>query len=89
MDNALYTENTIPNVKHGGEAGTGKLIRVEGKTDDTKYRREENLFQAARDNNLKHTAKINPGARSLARQILSPRRACKKYQDPLCPILYL
>ncbi|KAK1167666.1 interleukin-1 receptor type 1-like isoform X1 [Acipenser oxyrinchus oxyrinchus] len=54
-----------------GDAGTGKLVRIEGKMDGAKYREilEENLFQSARDlglgrrftfqqnNDPKHTAK--------------------------------
>ena len=78
---AHHPENTIPTVKHGGgsimlwgcfsSAGTGKLVRIEGKMDGAKYREilEENLFQSARDlglgrrftfqqdNDPKHTAK--------------------------------
>ena len=54
-------ENTIPTVKHGGGsimlwgcfslAGTGKLVRIEGKMDAAKYREilEGNLFQSSRD----------------------------------------
>lgn len=36
-----YAENTVPSMKHGGgrimHHGTGKLVRVEGKMDGTKY----------------------------------------------------
>ena len=75
-----HPENTIPTVKHGGgsmlwgcfsSAGTGKLVRIEGMMDGTKYREilEGNLFQSSRDlrlgqnftfqqdNDPKHTAK--------------------------------
>uniref|UniRef100_A0AAZ3SPB5 Tc1-like transposase DDE domain-containing protein n=1 Tax=Oncorhynchus tshawytscha TaxID=74940 RepID=A0AAZ3SPB5_ONCTS len=72
---------TIPTVKHGGgsimlwgclsTAGTGRLVRIEGKTNGAKYREilDENLLQSAQDlrlgrrftfqqdNNPKHTAK--------------------------------
>ena len=72
---------TIPMVKHGGgsimlcacfsAAGTGRLVRTEGKMNGAKYREilDENLFQSARDlrlgrmftiqqdNEPKHTAK--------------------------------
>ena len=66
---------TIPMVKHGGGgvsvAGTGRLVRIEGKTNGAKYREilDENLFQSTQDlrlgrrftfqqdNNPKHTAK--------------------------------
>ena len=82
----LYTshhpENTIPTVKHGegsimlcgccSSAGTGKLVRIEGKMDGDKYREilEGILFQSSRDlrlrwrftfqqnNDPKHTAKV-------------------------------
>ena len=73
---------TIPTVKHGGgsimlweclsAAGTGRLVRIEGKMNGAKYRQilKENLLQNAQDlrltrrftfqqdNDLKHTAKI-------------------------------
>ena len=76
-----HPKNTVPTVKHGGgsimlwgcfaAAGTGKLVRVEGKMDGAKYRDilEQNLFQSAcdlrlgrrftfqQDNDPKHTAK--------------------------------
>ena len=72
---------TIPIVKHGGgrvmlwgcftAAGTGRLVRIEGKINRAKYREilDENLFQSAQDlrlgrrftfqqnNDPKHTAK--------------------------------
>ena len=78
---AHHPKNTIPTVKHGGgsimlwgcfsSAGTGALVRIEGKMDEAKYRkiREENLLPSARklklgwkftfqyDNDSKHTAK--------------------------------
>ena len=78
---AHQPEHTIPTVKHGGgsimlwgcfsSAGTGKLVRVDGKMDGAKYRAilEENLLEAAKDlrlgrrftfqqdNNPKHTAR--------------------------------
>ena len=78
---AHYPVNTIPSVKHGGgsimlwgcfsSAGTGKLVRIEGRMDGAKYRRilEENLFESAKtlklgrkftfqqDNDPKHKAK--------------------------------
>uniref|UniRef100_A0AAZ3P5Y2 Tc1-like transposase DDE domain-containing protein n=1 Tax=Oncorhynchus tshawytscha TaxID=74940 RepID=A0AAZ3P5Y2_ONCTS len=72
---------TIPTVKHGGGsimlcgcflvAGTGRLVRIEGKMNGAKYREilDENLLQSAQDlrlgrrftfqqdNDPKHTAK--------------------------------
>ena len=69
---------TIPTVKHGGgsimlwgcfsAAGTGRLVRIEGKMNGAKYRDilDDNLLQSAQnlrrftiqqDNNPKHTAK--------------------------------
>ena len=74
-------EHTIPTVKHGGgsimwwgcfsSAGTGKLVRLDGKMDGDKYRTilEENLLESAKDlrlvgrftfqqdSNPKHTAR--------------------------------
>lgn len=78
---AHHPAHTIPTVKHGGgsimlwgcfsSAGTGKLVRVDGKMDGAKYRAilEENLLEAAKDlrlgrrftfqqdNDPKHTAR--------------------------------
>ena len=78
---AHHPKNTIPTVKHGGgsimllgcfsSAGTGALVRTEGKMVGANYRKiiEENLLTSARklklgrkftlqhDNNPKHTAK--------------------------------
>lgn len=78
---AHHLPNTIPTVKHGGgsimlwgcfsAAGTGRLVRVEGKLNGAKYRDilNENLFHSAQDlrlgrrftfqhdNDPKHTAK--------------------------------
>uniref|UniRef100_A0A8D0AC34 Tc1-like transposase DDE domain-containing protein n=1 Tax=Sander lucioperca TaxID=283035 RepID=A0A8D0AC34_SANLU len=75
--------NTIPTVKHGGgsimqwgvfsAAGTGRLVRIEGKMNAAMYRDilEENMLQSApdlrlgrrfifqQDNDPKHTAKIS------------------------------
>lgn len=59
-DTAHYSEHTISTVKHGGSivlwggfssAGTGKLVRVDGKMDGAKYRAtlEENLLESAKD----------------------------------------
>lgn len=57
---AHHPNNTIPKVKHGGgnimlwgcfsAAGTGELVRIEGKMDGAKYRQilEENLLLSAR-----------------------------------------
>ena len=57
---AHHPEHTIPTVKHGGgsimlwgcfsSAGTGKLVRVDGKVDGAKYRAilEEILLEAAK-----------------------------------------
>ena len=78
---AHHPNNSIPTVKHGGgdillrcfsAAGTGALVRIEGKMDGAKYRQilEENLLPSARklsmgrrftfqhDNDPKHTAKL-------------------------------
>ena len=78
---SLHPENTIPTVKHVcgsimlwgcfSSTGTGKLVRIEGMMDGTKYTEmiEGNLFQSSRDlrlgrrftfqqdNDPKHTAK--------------------------------
>ncbi|KAK3574637.1 hypothetical protein QTP86_011551 [Hemibagrus guttatus] len=77
-----HLANTIPTVKHGGgsimlwgcflAAGTGRLVRIEGKMTSAMYRDilDENLLQNAldlrlgqrfifqQDNDPKHTAKI-------------------------------
>ena len=77
-----HLANTIPTVKHGGgsiilwgcssAAGTGRLVRIEGKLNAAMYRDilDENLLQSALDLRLgkrfifqqgnapKHTAKI-------------------------------
>ena len=57
----LITLNTIPTVKHGGgsimvwacfsSAGTGKMVKIDGKMDGAKYRTilEENLMESAKD----------------------------------------
>lgn len=79
---AHHLANTIPTVKHGGgsimlwgcfsAAGTGRLVRIEGKMNAAMYRDilDENLLQSAldlrlgrrfifqQDNDPKHTAKI-------------------------------
>jgi hypothetical protein len=76
---------TIPTVKHGGDsimlwgcfsvAGTGRLVRLEGKINGAKYREilDENLLKSAQDlrlgrrftfqqdNDPKHTAKTTQG----------------------------
>lgn len=58
---AHHSEHTIPTVKHGGgsimlwgcfsSAGTGKVVRVDGKMDGAKYRAilEESLLESAKD----------------------------------------
>ncbi|KAJ7335926.1 hypothetical protein JRQ81_013867 [Phrynocephalus forsythii] len=58
---AHHSEDTIPTVKYGGgsimpwgcfsSAGTGKLVRIDGKMDGAKYRAilEENLLESAKD----------------------------------------
>ena len=80
-----HPENTIPTVKHGGgsiilwgcfsSAGPGKLVRIEGMMDGSKFRDilEGTLFQSSRDlrlgqrftfkqdNDSKHTAKATLG----------------------------
>ena len=80
---AHHQANTIPTVKHGGgsimlwgcfsAAGTGRLVRIEGKMNAAMYRDilDENLLQSAldlrlgrrfifqQDNDPKHTAKIS------------------------------
>ena len=60
---------TIPTVNHGGDnimlwscfsaAGTGRLVRIEGKMNGAKYREilDENMLQSTQDNDPKHTAK--------------------------------
>ncbi|KAI3361753.1 hypothetical protein L3Q82_002097 [Scortum barcoo] len=77
-----HQANTIPTVKHGGSsimlwgcfsaAGTGRLVRIEGKMNAAMYRDilDENLLQSTldlrlgrrfifqQDNDPKHTAKI-------------------------------
>ena len=80
---------TIPTVKHGGggsimlwgcfsAAGTGRLVRIEGKMNGAKYREilDENLLQIAqdlrlgrrftfqRDNNPKYNSQDNAGVTS-------------------------
>ncbi len=74
---AHHLPNTIPTVKHGGgsiilwgcfsAAGTGRLVRIEGKMNAAMYRDiiDENLdlrlgrrFIFQQDNDPKHTAKI-------------------------------
>ena len=49
---------TIPTAGFSA-AGTGRLVRIEGKMNGTKYREilDENLLQSAQDNDPKHTAK--------------------------------
>ena len=78
---AHHPQHTIPTVKHGGgsimvwacfsSAGTGKMVKIEGKMDAAKYRTilDENLLESAKDlklgrrfifqqdNDPKHTAK--------------------------------
>ena len=78
---AHHPKNPIPTVRHGGgsiklwgcfsSAGTGALVRIEGKMGGAKYRKipEENVLPSAwklklgwkftfqHDNDLKHTAK--------------------------------
>ncbi len=78
---AHQSKHTIPTVKHGGgsimiwgcfsSAGTGKLVRIDGRMNGAKYRAilEENLLESAKDlrlgrrftfqqdNDPKHTAK--------------------------------
>ncbi|KAL0201197.1 hypothetical protein M9458_004384, partial [Cirrhinus mrigala] len=68
---AYHSEHTIPTVKYGfgsimlwgcfSSAGTGKLVRVDGKMDGAKYRAilEENLleFTFQQDNDPKHKAR--------------------------------
>ena len=80
---AHHQAKTIPTVKHGGgsimlsgcfsAAGTGRLVKIEGKMNATMYRDllNENLLQSAldlrlgrrfifqQDNDPKHTAKIS------------------------------
>lgn len=58
---AHHPEHTIPTVKHGGgsimvwacfsSAGTGKMVKIDGKMDGAKYRTilEENLMESAKD----------------------------------------
>ena len=58
---AHHPEHTIPTVKHGGgsimvwacfsSAGTGKMVKIDGKMDGAKYRTilEENLLESAKD----------------------------------------
>ena len=82
---AHHLANTIPTVKHGGgsimlwgcfsAAGTGRLVRIEGKMNGAKYREilDENLLQSVldlrlgqrftfqQDNDPKHTAKTIAG----------------------------
>ncbi|KAK3553367.1 hypothetical protein QTP70_003532 [Hemibagrus guttatus] len=85
-----HLANTIPTVKHGGgsimpwgcfsAAGTGRLVRIEGKMNAAMYRDilDENLLQSTldrrlgrrfifqKDNDPKHTAKIKPGLTTTA-----------------------
>uniref|UniRef100_A0A8C7JLI9 Transposase Tc1-like domain-containing protein n=1 Tax=Oncorhynchus kisutch TaxID=8019 RepID=A0A8C7JLI9_ONCKI len=58
---AHHPEHNIPTVKHGGgsimvwacfsSAGTGKMVKIDGKMDGAKYRTilEENLMESAKD----------------------------------------
>uniref|UniRef100_A0AAZ3SLG3 Transposase Tc1-like domain-containing protein n=1 Tax=Oncorhynchus tshawytscha TaxID=74940 RepID=A0AAZ3SLG3_ONCTS len=58
---AHHPEHTLPTVKHGGgsimvwacfsSAGTGKMVKIDGKMDGAKYRTilEENLMESAKD----------------------------------------
>uniref|UniRef100_A0A8L0DPU9 Transposase Tc1-like domain-containing protein n=1 Tax=Oncorhynchus mykiss TaxID=8022 RepID=A0A8L0DPU9_ONCMY len=64
---AHHPEHTIPTVKHGGgsimvwacfsSAGTGKMVKIDGKMDGPKYRTilEENLMESAKDLRLGDT----------------------------------
>ena len=55
----LYLANNIPTVNHGGgsimrwgcfsAAGTGRLVRIEGKMNSAKYIVDENLLQSTQD----------------------------------------
>ena len=76
---------TIPTVKHGGgsimlwgcfsAAGTGRLVRIEGKMNGAKYREilDENLLQSAQD--------LRQGQRFTFQQDNDPKHTAKKMQE--------
>ena len=82
-----HLANTIPMVKHGGGsimlwgcfsvAGTGRLVRIEGKMNGAKYREslDENLLQHAQDLSL--------GRRFTLQQDNDPKHTAKTKQEKL------
>ncbi|MCJ8749663.1 hypothetical protein PDJAM_G00178900 [Pangasius djambal] len=80
---AHHPEHTVPTVKHGGgsivlwgclsSAGTGKLVRVDGKMDGAKYRAilDENLLESGKDLRL--------GRRFIFQQDNDPKHYSQSY----------
>uniref|UniRef100_A0A3Q2WM13 Si:dkey-85k7.12 n=1 Tax=Haplochromis burtoni TaxID=8153 RepID=A0A3Q2WM13_HAPBU len=94
---AHHSEHTIPTVKYGGgnimlwgcfsSAGTGKLVRVDGKMDGAKYRviLEENLLESAKDFRLgrRFTFQQDNDPKHKARSLLEELGLKQYYREKL------